>query len=148
MNMIEAYLLSGVSWLDDFANIDHWFRLSLQERNLVKYRTTGLVKWKGGQTLTKIFESVCVKQTIIAANNHYTGFGPDTVNIFRNILGLSDAKCEDKEDQLDQEECNIGIWNNVHRQDMSKITGSNVSTLKSNNLLYKYTKLKEKSLYD
>jgi hypothetical protein len=28
------------------------------------------------------------KLAIIAANNHYAGFGPGTVNIFRSILGL------------------------------------------------------------
>ena len=29
-------------------------------------------------------------------NNHYAGFGPGTANIFRNMLGLSEAKWEDK----------------------------------------------------
>jgi hypothetical protein len=37
-----------------------------------------------------------IKHAIIAANNHYAGFGPGTANIFRNMLGLSDAKWEDK----------------------------------------------------
>jgi hypothetical protein len=37
-----------------------------------------------------------VKQAVIAANNHYAGFGPGTANIFRNMLGLSDVKWEDK----------------------------------------------------
>jgi len=26
--------------------------------------------------------------TIVAANNHYAGFGPGTGNIFRNMIGL------------------------------------------------------------
>jgi hypothetical protein len=26
------------------------------------------------------------------ANNHYAGFGPDTVNIFRQLLGLDEIK--------------------------------------------------------
>jgi uncharacterized protein YecE (DUF72 family) len=38
-----------------------------------------------------------VKQAIIAANNHYAGFGPGTANIFRNMLGLADAKWENRE---------------------------------------------------
>ena len=33
-----------------------------------------------------------VKFAIIAANNHYTGFGPGTVNIFRQLLGLEEVK--------------------------------------------------------
>jgi hypothetical protein len=37
-----------------------------------------------------------IKLAIIAANNHYAGFGPGTANVFRNMLGLPDAKWEDK----------------------------------------------------
>jgi hypothetical protein len=37
-----------------------------------------------------------VKQAVIASNNHYAGFGQDISNTFRIMLGLSDAKCEDK----------------------------------------------------
>jgi uncharacterized protein YecE (DUF72 family) len=32
-----------------------------------------------------------VKLAIVAANNHYAGFGPDTVNIFRQLLGLKEV---------------------------------------------------------
>jgi hypothetical protein len=28
----------------------------------------------------------------MAANNHYAGFGPGTVNIFRQLLGLEEMK--------------------------------------------------------
>ena len=38
-----------------------------------------------------------MKLTIVAANNHYAGFGPGTVNIFRNMIGLPEAKWEEKE---------------------------------------------------
>jgi len=31
-----------------------------------------------------------------SANNHYAGFGPGTVNIFRNMLGLPEAKWDDR----------------------------------------------------
>nr|WP_255457509.1 DUF72 domain-containing protein [Nitrososphaera sp. AFS] len=37
-----------------------------------------------------------IKQAIIAANNHYAGFGPGTANTFRNMLGLSEAKWKDR----------------------------------------------------
>jgi uncharacterized protein YecE (DUF72 family) len=33
-----------------------------------------------------------VKLAIVAANNHYAGFGPGTVNIFRQLLGLEEVK--------------------------------------------------------
>ena len=34
----------------------------------------------------------CVKFSIVAANNHYAGFGPGTVNIFRQLIGLEEVK--------------------------------------------------------
>jgi uncharacterized protein YecE (DUF72 family) len=37
-----------------------------------------------------------VNLAIVAANNHYAGFGPGTVNIFRGMLGLPEAKWEEK----------------------------------------------------
>lgn len=33
---------------------------------------------------------------MMTANNHYAGFGHGTVNIFRNLLGLPDAKWEEE----------------------------------------------------
>jgi uncharacterized protein YecE (DUF72 family) len=33
-----------------------------------------------------------VRYAIVAANNHYAGFGPGTVNIFRQLLGLEEVK--------------------------------------------------------
>lgn len=32
----------------------------------------------------------------MAANNHYAGFGPGTVNIFRQLIGLVEVKCGDE----------------------------------------------------
>ena len=40
---------------------------------------------------------------IIAANNHYAGFGPGTANVFRNMLGLPEAKWEDTGKEQEQE---------------------------------------------
>jgi hypothetical protein len=33
-----------------------------------------------------------VKFSIVAANNHYAGFGPGTVNSFRQLIGLEEVK--------------------------------------------------------
>ena len=33
-----------------------------------------------------------VRYSIVAENNHYAGFGPGTVNIFRQLLGLEEMK--------------------------------------------------------
>ena len=37
-----------------------------------------------------------VRYSIVAANNHYAGFGPGTVNIFRQLLGLEEVKWGDE----------------------------------------------------
>jgi hypothetical protein len=41
---------------------------------------------------------------IVAANNHYAGFGPGTVNMFRNMIGLPEAKWEEKEMEIQKQE--------------------------------------------
>jgi uncharacterized protein YecE (DUF72 family) len=47
-----------------------------------------------------------VRDAMIAANNHYAGFGPETVNIFRNMVGMSELSWEDQQklqEQLQQQ---------------------------------------------
>jgi uncharacterized protein YecE (DUF72 family) len=47
-----------------------------------------------------------VRDAMIAANNHYAGFGPGTVNIFRNMVGLSELSWEDQrqiQEQIQQQ---------------------------------------------
>jgi uncharacterized protein YecE (DUF72 family) len=47
-----------------------------------------------------------VRDAMIAANNHYAGFGPGTVNIFRNMVGLPEFSWVDQpkiEEQLRQQ---------------------------------------------
>ena len=36
--------------------------------------------------------------SIVAANNHYAGFGPGKVNIFRQLLGLEEMKWGDEQE--------------------------------------------------
>lgn len=45
-----------------------------------------------------------MKLGIVAANNHYAGFGPGTVNIIRNMIGLQEAKWEEKEMGIQKQE--------------------------------------------
>ena len=52
-----------------------------------------------------------VRYSIVAANNHYAGFGPGTVNIFRQLLGLEEVKWGDEfvtNDDLEGREDKIG----------------------------------------
>jgi hypothetical protein len=57
-------------------------------------------KW--ANNVKNLQEDGRVKQSIIAANNHYAGFGPGTANIFRNMLGLPEAKWKEKEESEQQ----------------------------------------------
>jgi hypothetical protein len=48
-----------------------------------------------------------VSLAMIAANNHYAGFGPGTSNLFRKMVGLSELSWVDQQQiqkQLQQEE--------------------------------------------
>ena len=58
-------------------------------------RITEMQKW--ANNIKNVQEDGRVKQAIIAANNHYAGFGPGTVNLFKN-MGLSEGKWEEKEE--------------------------------------------------
>ncbi len=50
-------------------------------------------KW--ADNVKKVQEDGRVKLAIVAANNHYAGFGP----VFRSMLGLSEAKWEEREEE-------------------------------------------------
>lgn len=44
-----------------------------------------------------------VRFSIVAANNHYAGFGPGTVNVFRQLLGLEEVKWGDEIVMIDSQ---------------------------------------------
>jgi uncharacterized protein YecE (DUF72 family) len=60
--------------------------------NQIRKVDTGMGKGKGKE----------VSLAMIAANNHYAGFGPGTVNIFRNMVGLPELLWEDQQQIKDQ----------------------------------------------
>ena len=51
----------------------------------------------------KAFEDERIRLAIIIANSHFAGFGPGTANVFRNMLGLPEAKWEDRGKEQEQE---------------------------------------------
>jgi len=56
-------------------------------------RVLEMQKWADN---IKAVEDERIRLAIITANNHYAGFGPGTANIFRSMMGLPEAKWEDK----------------------------------------------------
>ena len=45
-----------------------------------------------------------IRLAIVAANNHYAGFSPGTVNIFRNMLGLPEANWHERKEEQEKEQ--------------------------------------------
>jgi hypothetical protein len=48
---------------------------------LAEYRSIEYLKCRSGPVILKQWEDERVKLAIVAANNHYAGFGPGTVNV-------------------------------------------------------------------
>ncbi len=59
-----------------------------------KDRVSELEYWS--KELKRVKEEEKVKFAIVAANNHYAGFGPATANVFRQMMGVPEAAWEAK----------------------------------------------------
>src|SRR5689334_23054747 len=71
---------------------------SIEEKNfgtIQKDRIAEMEKWakivQGKKKKNNKKMAEMVKFVIVAANNHYAGFGPGTANNFRKMLGLSEV---------------------------------------------------------
>ena len=76
---------------------------SIQEKDFGRVqidRVLDMQKWVDN---LKTGEDEHIKLAIMTANNHYAGFGPGTVNIFRNMLGLPEAKWWEKQEEDEQQ---------------------------------------------
>ncbi|HYZ59704.1 MAG TPA: DUF72 domain-containing protein [Nitrososphaeraceae archaeon] len=49
------------------------------------------------------------RYAIVAANNHYAGFGPGTVNIFRQLIGLEEVKWGDEFIQTEDLDAKVDV---------------------------------------
>jgi uncharacterized protein YecE (DUF72 family) len=76
---------------------------SIQEKDFGRIQIDRVIEMQKWANDIKTVEDEGIKLAIIAANNHYAGFGPGTVNIFRNMLGLPEAKWEEKEEKEQQQ---------------------------------------------
>lgn len=86
----------------DFLYVRFIGDISIDEKDfgkIQKDRVLEMKKWAGeikkvgkGNVRGKNKE---VRLAMIAANNHYAGFGPGTVNLFRKLVGLSELSWED-----------------------------------------------------
>jgi uncharacterized protein YecE (DUF72 family) len=76
---------------------------SIQEKDFGRIQIDRVVEMERWAEKVKAIEDERVKLAIIAANNHYAGFGPGTANVFRNMLGLAEAKWEERGKDQEQE---------------------------------------------
>ena len=77
---------------------------SIQEKDFGRIQLDRVLEMEKWAENIKAVEDERIKLAIIAANNHYAGFGPGTANVFTNMLGLSEAKWEDTGRDQEQEE--------------------------------------------
>jgi uncharacterized protein YecE (DUF72 family) len=67
-----------------------------------------------------------VSLAIVAANNHYAGFGPGTANMFRKMVGLSEVSWTDEvsppRQQIDASNSPLSSKNQVVKKQQSRLT--------------------------
>ena len=66
-----------------------------------------------------------VRFSIVAANNHYAGFGPGTVNIFRQLLGLKEVKWGEEyisEGDLDIDDNDLNVNKRIIRTKQTSLS--------------------------
>jgi uncharacterized protein YecE (DUF72 family) len=66
-----------------------------------------------------------VSLAVIAANNHYAGFGPGTSNLFRKMVGLSELSWADQQQQQIQERLRL---RQQQQEQNIEISSSNMSS--------------------
>jgi uncharacterized protein YecE (DUF72 family) len=77
---------------------------SIQEKDFGRIQIDRVLEMQKWANDIKTVNDEGINLAIIAANNHYAGFGPGTVNIFRKMLGLPEAKWEEKEEEEQQQQ--------------------------------------------
>src|SRR5262249_1128904 len=77
---------------------------SIQEKDFGRIQIDRVVDMQKWVDNLKTVEDEHIKLAIMTANNHYAGFGPGTVNIFRNMLGLPQAEWKEVKEGEKQEQ--------------------------------------------
>ena len=75
---------------------------SIEEKDFGRIQIDRVLEMQKWADNIKAVQDERIKLAIVTANNHYVGFAPGTVNIFRNMLGLPDAKWEEKGEGKEQ----------------------------------------------
>ena len=76
---------------------------SIEENDFGRIQIDRVLEMQKWSDNIKAVQDERIKLAIVTANNHYAGFGPGTANIFRNMLGLPEAKWEDRGKEQEQD---------------------------------------------
>jgi len=76
---------------------------SIEENDFGRIQIDRVLEMQKWNDNIKAVQDERIKLAIVTANNHYAGFGPGTANIFRNMLGLPEAKWEDRGKEQEQD---------------------------------------------
>jgi uncharacterized protein YecE (DUF72 family) len=77
---------------------------SLQEKDFGRIQIDRVLQMQKWADEVKRVQNDDARLAIVAANNHYAGFGPGTANVFRNMLGLPEANWKDKGEPQQQQQ--------------------------------------------
>jgi hypothetical protein len=77
---------------------------SIQEKDFGRIQINRLNEMQKWADHFKTVEDERIKLAIVAVNNHSAGFEPGTANVFRNMLGLLEAKWQDREEEQEEEQ--------------------------------------------
>jgi hypothetical protein len=77
---------------------------SIHEKDFGRIQIDRVLEMQKWANNIKNIQDERVNLAIIAANNHYAGFGPGTANIFRNMMGLPDAKWQEKAEEVQKQQ--------------------------------------------
>jgi hypothetical protein len=75
---------------------------SIQENDFGRIQIDRALEMQKWVENIEAFQNERIRLAIVTANNHYAGFGHGS-NIFRNMLGLPEAKWEDRGKEQEQE---------------------------------------------
>ena len=77
---------------------------SIHEKDFGRIQIDRVLEMQKWAENIKTVQDEHIKLAIVAANNHYAGFGPGTANIFRNMLGLPQADLKELKEGEKQEQ--------------------------------------------
>ena len=76
---------------------------SIEEKDFGRIQIDRVLEMQKWADNIQAVEDERIKLAIIAANNHYAGFGLGSANVFRKMLGLPEAKWKDRGEEQEQE---------------------------------------------